>query len=65
MIKALILAVPFVLSRDILRDLGRDLVRARKLTRDLSMARKFTREINNVYDAAYKADYEPTPSESE
>lgn len=64
-LKTLILVVPFVLARDLLRDLGRDLVGLRKLSRDFSTARKFTREINNVYDAAYRPDYEVTPSDSD
>ena len=52
-IKALVLAVPFVLAQDLLRDLAHDLARTRELARDLSLARELTRELTHVYDLAY------------
>ena len=62
--KALILAVPFVLERELIRDLAYDLVRTRQLARRLSVARAFTREITHVYNVAYTSALENDREES-
>ena len=64
-IKALVLAVPFVIERDLIRDLLHDLARARELARELSFARAFARELTDVYNLAYKSDLQNAHEESE
>ena len=49
--KALVLAVPFVLAQDLLRDLAHDLAR--------------TRELTHVYDLAYTSGRKNDPAEPE
>jgi hypothetical protein len=55
-IKILILAVPLIFARDLLRDLARDFVRTRALASDLSTAREINRELSSIRDIAYESE---------
>jgi hypothetical protein len=55
-IKILVLAVPLIIARDLLRDLARDFVRTRALASDLSIAREINRELSSIRNLAYESE---------